>query len=276
MYANVRRALHALPLHFRTETHIAGINATDLQTLNTALGATIEEQAVATLNAMRSVWDPEEKYPLYSFVRQAQAFPDVLLRNAADHGILLGIELKGWYVLAKEGEPSFRFQVGAEVCALADLIVIVPWALAQIVSGSPILFEPYVESARYAAHYRTYYWQHDPARREGSDRTIKFSAVTTPYPKKSDKILDVPAADSGGNFGRLARTRLLDQHIAAINRLALCGIPIEHWRSFFRVFQSGHPEENIRSGIDRLIEKIEKGSVSEKAIVAELRQIVSA
>lgn len=269
----MRIALTALPLHFRTETYIAGINATDLQTLNTALAATIEEQAVATLNAMRIVWDPDDKYVLYNFVRQAQAFPDVLLRNASTGHVMLGIELKGWYLLSKEGEPSFRFQVGAGVCAPQDLIVIVPWVLAQVVSGSPILFEPFVESARYAAEWRTYYWQHGPSRRKGSDRGIKFSAVAAPYPKKSDKITDVPTSDSG-NFGRLARARLLDNHIAAMKRLLLCGIQIEHWLRFFSAFQSGRAEGDIRKTIDRLIGDVEQGRISgDAAIIDELRDL---
>jgi hypothetical protein len=29
-----------------------------------------------------------------------------------------------------------------------DLIVVVPWVLGNLISGSPILFEPFVESAR--------------------------------------------------------------------------------------------------------------------------------
>lgn len=102
-----------MPAHFRTETFITGIVATDLHTLNTVLGAAIEEQAVETLNAMRAVWDPKGFCSLYSFVRQAQTFPDVLLRRPPGAGsaeeVLIGIELKGWYMLAKEGEPNLRF-----------------------------------------------------------------------------------------------------------------------------------------------------------------------
>ncbi len=79
LYKDVREAIACLPIYFRTETHIAGIMATDLHTLNTVLGATIEEQVVRTLNLIRNTWDPDEKYALYTFARQAQTFPDVLL-----------------------------------------------------------------------------------------------------------------------------------------------------------------------------------------------------
>jgi hypothetical protein len=149
----VREALVSLPLHFRTQTNIEGISAIDIFTLNSALGATIENQVVNTLNLMRPLWDCDGSYRQFVFVRQAQTFPDVFLRRmsegpatAAD--VLLGIELKGWYLLAKEAEPSFRFQVTPAACARQDLIVVVPWALTNVISGSPMVFPPFLESAR--------------------------------------------------------------------------------------------------------------------------------
>ena len=111
LHSGVREAVFSLPVHFRTGTHISGIMATDLHTLNTVLGATIEEQVVRTLNLTRNIRDPDGRYALYHFVRQAQTFPDVLLRRTGGDEIVLGIELKGWYLLAKEAEPSLRFQV---------------------------------------------------------------------------------------------------------------------------------------------------------------------
>ena len=110
LHRDLREAIACLPMYFRTETHISGIMATDLHTLNIVLGATIEEQVVRTLNLVRNTWDPDEQYSSHSFVRQAQTFPDVLLRKASTGDVLLGIELKGWYLLAKEAEPSLRFQ----------------------------------------------------------------------------------------------------------------------------------------------------------------------
>lgn len=64
LYKSVREAIGRLPVYFRTETHIAGIMATDLHTLNTVLGATIEEQVVRTLNLIRNTWDPDGRYAL--------------------------------------------------------------------------------------------------------------------------------------------------------------------------------------------------------------------
>src|SRR5437773_216065 len=83
LWKRVREAVLALPVHFKSETVIEGMLATDIFTLNSALGATIEEQVVAALNGMRAVWDPNKKYQTFGFVRQTQTFPDVLLRRLA-------------------------------------------------------------------------------------------------------------------------------------------------------------------------------------------------
>src|SRR6185312_16764485 len=79
LYDRVLDALHALPARFRTSLRIAGISATDLFTLNTPLGAAIEPSVVESLNGLRELWDPDGQYEVYSFVRQAQVFPDVRL-----------------------------------------------------------------------------------------------------------------------------------------------------------------------------------------------------
>ena len=72
--------------------------APDVFTLASALGATIEEEVVQTLNRIRSVWDPDKEYETYGFVRQPQTFPDVLLRRKSvqagrlRHPVLIGLE----------------------------------------------------------------------------------------------------------------------------------------------------------------------------------------
>ena len=255
LYKRVREAVASLPVHFRTETHISGIMATDLHTLNTVLGATIEDQVVRTLNLIRTTWDPDGRYALYSFVRQAQTFPDVLLRRIAGDDILMGIELKGWYLLAKEAEPSLRFQVTEDACAVPDLIVVVPWVLANVISGSPVLFEPFVESARFAAAHRNHHWQH--VRRTTADAGIDVPAGVQPYPQKSDQILDRPKADGGGNFGRLARTGMMDAYMQKLGDVQLCGINSKYWREFLKTFQEGTTDQQARAAIERLRQRVE-------------------
>lgn len=279
LYDGVREAVSSLPVYFRTETRISGILATDLHTLNTVLGASIEEQVVRTLNLTRKIWDPDGRYALYSFVRQAQTFPDVLLRRVAGDEILIGIELKGWYLLAKEAEPSLRFQVTEEACAVQDLLVVVPWVLTNVISGSPILFEPWVESARFAAAYRNHHWQQ--VRQTKLDTGIQSPDGIRPYPRKSDQILDQPKADGGGNFGRLARTGMMDAYLRKLGDLQLCGINASYWREFLRAFQEGATDEQVRAALDRLRRRVERrvdppqpAARSALAIVAELENLL--
>jgi hypothetical protein len=54
----VRSALAVLPGFFEFGTHFEGIDATDLFSLNSVLGASIEGQVVRTLNRMRNEWGP--------------------------------------------------------------------------------------------------------------------------------------------------------------------------------------------------------------------------
>ena len=279
LYRDVREAISSLPVYFRTETHISGIMATDLHTLNTVLGATIEEQVVRTLNLIRNTWDPGENYALYSFVRQAQTFPDVLLRRTSTDEILLGIELKGWYLLAKEAEPSLRFQTTAAACAKRDLIVVVPWVLGNVISGSPILFEPFIESAKYAADYRNYHWQH--VRKTKQDTRIEIPGGVSPYPSKADQILDRPRSDGGGNFGRLARTGMMDSYMQKLNDVHLCGIKTDYWRQFLKAFQESTTDAEVRTAIERLKQRVQQTTdgASPKAqsalvIVAELERLL--
>lgn len=105
MYQAVKSALYSLPSRFESSLRISGVLATDLFAFNASLSATIEDQVVSALNSLRTVWDPNQKYALYDFERRPQTFPDVVLKSSSQTvspQIILGIELKGWYVLAKE------------------------------------------------------------------------------------------------------------------------------------------------------------------------------
>ena len=236
LYTRVRNAIYATPAHFASSTTIDGLAATDLHTLNQVLGATIEEQMVATLNLLRPHWDPDNAYQTFAFRRQAQVFPDVLFksdRNGED--IVLGIELKGWYLLAKEEEPNFRFQTTSSACAPADLLVVVPWALDKVVSGTPTIFKPYMVSASYAAEFRNQWWTQ--VRKTRSDTGIQSPAGISPYPSSSEQIADRAVRDGGGNFGRIARTGLMDDYVKETLDTQLCGIPTREWAAFFRRFR---------------------------------------
>lgn len=248
VWSRTREALTALPAYFSTETVLSGIRATDIFTLNDALGATIEDQVVSTLNKMRPLWDPEDAYRLYWFIRRPQTFPDVLLakrnvRTADVEDIAFGIELKGWYLLAKEGEPSFRYRVTPGACADLDLLVVVPWFLSNVVAGTPKVLTPFIESAKYAALYRNYHWQH--LRETDEPRSINAPLAPKPYPKKADQVADRPESDNGDNFGRFARTGIMDEYMTAMQEELLVGIPAKYWRRFFKMFQEAEEPDRI-------------------------------
>lgn len=248
-------ALHALPPQFESDLAISGVQATDLFTFNASLGATIEEQVVDALNGLRSAtWDQDEQYAQYRFVRQPQTFPDVVLKAAApgvEPDILFGIELKGWYVLAKEREPSFRYRVTPSVCAPDDFLVVFPWALSRVISGKPELFAPYVVPARYAAEYRNWHWE-NVVRRGRGDGRISLSTVTHSYPAKAQEIGDEPVSDRGGNFGRFARTGLMDDFMEKLFADELAGIPLDAWQKFLKLFGEQTPTERIDRELDRM------------------------
>jgi len=189
----------------------------------------------------------------------------------------MGIELKGWYALAKEREPSFRYVVTPAVCAPADLLVVFPWVLSSVISGSPQLFQPYIVSARYAALYRNWHWQH--RRRTRSDSRIVLSEAHNYYPVKSDPISDVARSDSGGNFGRFARTGLMSNYIEDLYQDELSGIPLSAWQRFLSLFGEDSTEDIINRELDRMAtdyaqSKSTLSSMAVGGIKARLAEIV--
>ena len=238
LWRGVRSALYACPDRFSSPTSIEGLMATDIFTLNTALAATIEDSMVKTLNDLRSVWDPNDDYETYAFVRQPQTFPDVVLRQI-DNGqdVLLGIELKSWYLLAKEEAPTYRFTATEAACNTQDLLVVVPWVLSNILAGSPVLFRPFVESALYCARKRNHYWLHERQVRSDPGE-IKSPSGVSPYPASKSNISDQPTKDGGGNFGRLARYGLMDDYIGEMQSTLVRGIAVRDWQVFFKAHLS--------------------------------------
>lgn len=275
---NVRDALAALPVHFSSRTCIEGLEAGDLFSLNSMLGGSIEIQVVETLNRLRAVWDPDEEWEEYAFVRSSQTFPDVRLvtaspaQVASGEAVVLGIELKGWYLLSREGEPSFRYTVSRDACDIHDLLVVVPWHLSNVLAGEPIVYAPYVESARYAADMRNHYWT--VHRRENDERKaalavaqgkapkvfadnyydIKSPDALHPYPAPKTKIADTAVHDGGSNFGRVARAAgLMDEYVDQSLRTSVAGIEARHWVAFFRAYAEGAQKGELHDKIVRLI-----------------------
>lgn len=256
LHRRVQEALLALPGYFRTKTSIEGLDAQDLFTLNTTLGATIEQQVVETLNSMREVWDPDDHYKRYRFERYAQTFPDVRLIQRETDGsqtTAFGIELKGWYLLSKEAEPSFRYRVSPGFVSEWDLLVVVPWYLDNVLSGSPVALAPFIKSAKLAAEYRNHWWQH--IRSTTTDTTISPPDkvwLPPPWPTKSNELSDRPVRDGGGNFGRVARIGIMDEWVQEQRLRPVAGIAVENWITFFGLYTEGQDEATIRSRLDEM------------------------
>jgi hypothetical protein len=254
LYDRVIAALHALPARFQSQLVIEGVPATDLFTMNTPLGAAIEASVVDSLNGLRQLWDPDAQYASYTFVRQSQTFPDVLLRStdpALAERVLMGIELKGWFAIAKEGEPSFRYVASPNVCAPADLLVVVPWVFDSVISGKPKLLQPIITEARYAAQKRNYHWEFV---RETSapiaERGVVTAAHVGTYPVKTDRYSDQAIRDSGGNFGRIARYGVINDEVAAILQEDALGIPLMAWQRFLAIFSDQSSVANVSRKLD--------------------------
>jgi len=261
------------------QLQISDFRATDIFTLNTALGASIEDAVVNGLNRLREVWDPDGRYALYRFERQAQAFPDVrLVTEAPDETpILMGIELKGWFALSKEGEPTFRYTVTPNACADADLLVVYPWVLSNVVAGHPKLLRPFVGEARYAAQLRNHYWQTMREAR-GANGSIIPANHQTPYPAvKTDQCSDRAEDDGGGNFGRVARYGLLDEFVKSTGKQQVSGIPVRAWLTFFKIFSdTTHDLDGVVTSIEHVLRRYRDIDDGEKnALVESFEQIVA-
>lgn len=243
----VRAALMALPGEFEFEHTVGGVAATDLFSLNTFLGAGIELEVVRTLNALRPIWDPDSDWATYRFERSGQSFPDVRLVDQSaksDLPIALGIELKGWWMLSKEGVPSLRYVVSADACAPHNLVCVVPWYLDSAVSGKPQVAEPWVESAKFAAEWRDYWWT--DVRQAKSDTTLVHPVGAKPYPTKADQVSVHPVSDGGNNFGRLPRSRpLMDDFIAKTMEVPILGITTEAWVDFLSLHKDGAAADEV-------------------------------
>jgi hypothetical protein len=263
VWERVNSLFYSLPNHFETELVIRGINVTEIFSVGGAFATVVETQVVSILNGLRNIWDPDNQYSRYAFVRQSQTFPDVLLRNQQDEkDILFGVELKSWYVLSKEGEPSFRYQATPEACADADLVVVIPWILSEVISGTPRLLRPYVELARYAAEYRNYYWQKSRMERGEPSGIRKPPAGNRhPYPSSKQEASDEAEGDKGGNFGRIARAGILDEYVNGIKAQDYLGIRLVHWITFFKAISETSKDAEIEKKLELLKAQIQ----SEKA-----------
>ena len=151
--------------------------------------------------------------------------------------------------------------------------MVVPWALSKVISGSPQVFSPFVMGARQAAEYRNWYWEFARIDRGGA-RGITLSDVATNYPAKSDPIGDIPESDNSGNFGRLARSRVMENYIDELFEDKLSGIPLLAWQKFLGLFTENQTPETLTAGLTRLAAAYPESGLTKKT-ATEVRQKLS-
>ncbi|TXJ66247.1 hypothetical protein [Lacticaseibacillus paracasei] len=266
----VKSALLAVPMHFMSSINITGISATDLFSMNTLLGGAIEDQTVATLNASRSVWDPEDAWSDCEFKRYSESFPDVRLERNGESRPIIGIELKGWYLLSKEEVPSFRFKAAADATTVWDILAVFPWSLSNVISGSPVLAAPFIEQAKYVADLRTHYWEN----RSPKAKLVRHP-TTTPYPAPGTTYSDIAVDDGGNNFGRIARIKgLMDDWVLNTMSTPLAGISARWWVRFLKLFDERGDEETIRKRFEQIAAAQKHDPAWTDEVVAHVRRLM--
>lgn len=270
-------AFPSLPAECVIENTYSGILATDLFSLNTLLGSMIESKVVAFLNSHRDLWDDSGDWKDCHFIRSNESFPDVRLVNVADkRNVVLGIELKSWFILSKEGEPSFRYKTASEACDKGDLLCIVPWYLSDAVCGNPVLTSPWVFSAKAASEMSKRHWVY--LRQCNTPKSLTQRGLSTPdgikpYMENArDKTNYTPLEDGGNNFGRLARTGIMDNFVKETLMTDILGIPANNWRLFLKA----HTDADTLSDVQRKISQITQIPHSEKfnTIINELKDYI--
>ncbi|MEM9541626.1 MAG: hypothetical protein AAGA60_19290 [Cyanobacteria bacterium P01_E01_bin.42] len=261
LWNKIRNLIYALPNYFDTEIFVRGIDVPDLYAIGGVFSAAIESNLVELLNTTRNIWDSKNEYSNFSFQRQSQTFPDVLLTDLYDKdNIILGIELKAWYALSKENEPSFRFKIDPESCSQADLLVVFPWILSDITVGKPKLLPPYIELAKYVAECRNFYWTKNREDTKRSGEVIRpDKQYRVPYPAAKQDASDKALEDGGGNFGRIARSgqgNLMDSYLNEIRNIVWLGIKIKHWIQIFKAIAEGREDTKIESRLNKVLRNL--------------------
>jgi hypothetical protein len=99
-------------------------------------------------------------------------------------------------------------------------------------AGSPVVFSPFLKLAKYTAEKRNYHWQYE--REAKGAAGVQLAKHATPYPVKKDMISDRACEDNGGNFGRIARSGIMDDYMKEALQTSVRGIFAKDWVKFFK------------------------------------------
>lgn len=106
-----------------------------------------------------------------------------------------------------------------------------------------------------------------------------MSDVDHYYPSKAEEISDEAVSDRGGNFGRFARTDLMDPFMDGLFQEELSGIPLDSWQRFLRMFGEQTPPERIDQQLERMAAEAARGrralsAETTTALRERLREVV--
>ena len=118
------------------------------------------------------------------------------------------------------------------------------------------MLPPFLDNAKYVAELRNYHWQYEMHRRGINSGEIRLSTIDKPYPSKNAAISDEPVSDKGNNFGRIARSGIMDDFTAKNDARLLSGIPAGMWRRFLLLFKDATTEASIEQAFGRLKREI--------------------
>jgi hypothetical protein len=140
---------------------------------------------------------------------------------------------------------------------------VIPWLLSEVISGTPKLLTPYKELARYAAEYRNYYWQKSRIENNENPNIHRPPQESRyPYPDSKREASDEAEEDKGGNFGRVARSGIIDSYTVSIKSQDYLGVKIAHWIQFFKAISETSTDIQIDKQIQRLKAQIQVESSS--------------
>lgn len=216
-----------------------GINFSDLlgliNRLNNYVGQGIEEHLGESLNRTLVLSNIEN----LEFYRNSSQFPDLFLIDNSTKEILLSIELKSWFVFSGD-EITARFHTSPDAIPEGSLLIIYPWTLNKIISGSPLLLMPHVTDAKELARKRDTTWTKEGRRKI---ETIGEMGIKSPINKIRNKSIGVQWNEKtssweteSDNFGKI--WRIYDESInidfySLAMRHLLDNRSIADWRNIF-------------------------------------------
>jgi len=216
-----------------------GIDFSDLlgliNRLNNYVGQGIEEYLCESLNVSlaSSFVDGLE------FYRNSSQFPDLFLIDNNTKSILLSIELKSWFVFSGD-EITARFHTSPDAIPDGSLLIIYPWLLDRIISGSPLLLAPHIADAKELALKRDSAWHKEGVKKVDIVTEDEIKSAINKIRNKSvgmqwnDKLkVWEPESDNFSKIWRIYDDAINIDFYSKTMQYTINGRTIASWRTVF-------------------------------------------